>query len=73
MLFRWIVWSAMVAGLLILCDLFEESVWNWSDDTEVLYDADRVCGCYGAVVEVYFADCGGDSETGVAQTGKTAG
>ena len=42
-------------------------------DTEVLYDADRVCGCYGAVVEVYFADCGGDSETGVAQTGKTAG
>ena len=59
--------------IVVLCDFFEESVWNWSDDTEVLYDADRVCGCYGAVVEVYFADCGGDSETGVAQTRKTAG
>ena len=31
------------------------------------------CFSYGAAVEVYFADCGGDSETGVAQTGKTAG
>ena len=57
----------------VLCDLFEGSVWNWSDDAEVLYDADRVCGGYGTVAEVYFADCGGGSETGAEETGKKVG
>lgn len=59
--------------IVVLCDLFEGSVWDWSDDAEVLYDADYLCDRYGAVVEVYFADCGGGSETGVEETGKKVG
>ena len=51
----------------VLCDLFEGSVWNWSDDAEVLYDTDHLRDRYGAAVEVYFTDRGGGSETGITK------
>ena len=64
--FRWIVWSAMVAGLLF-CVIFLKNLFGIGVMSFAFLAID------GTAVEVYFADCGGDSETGVAQTGKTAG
>lgn len=53
--------------VVVLCDLFEGSVWNWSDDAEVLYDTDHLRDRYGAAVEVYFTDRGEGSETGITK------